>query len=177
MFYGCVGGMVSGLAASAIMAGATAVMGSPAVTSLNAVGAWVVRWLQYSAPDALNGFYYDATLGGILLTAGVGALVGAVLGGLLARFPDDQPFVWGAVAGAVLWLLAKAVLAPVLDPVLNRTVDWRVLLVTCLAFGIMLGAWMHYGRRLLGREVEGFVSQWPFGSAEQAERASTLDRA
>jgi hypothetical protein len=177
MFYGCVGGMVSGLAASAIMAGVTAVMGSPAVTSLNSVGAWIVRWLQYAAPDALNGFYYDATLGGILLTAGVGALVGAVLGGLLARFPDDQPFVWGAVAGAVLWLLVKAALAPALDPVLNRVVDWRVLLVTCLAFGLMLGAWMHYGRRVLGREVEEFVSRWQLSSADRAERAGTFDRA
>jgi hypothetical protein len=147
MFYGAIGGMLAGLGALAVMTAASVLMGSSGSQASNAVGAWLVRWLQVSDPDSLARFYTDATLGGIALMAIVGALVGAVLAGLLARFPEDQPLAWGAIAGAVLWAVTWWGIGPALSPVLVRTVDWRVLLATCMVYGLVLGWWLRIGRR------------------------------
>lgn len=147
MFYGGVGGALAALVAAAVLAVAAAISGQPASTALNAVGAWVVRWLQLSAPDALEGFYYDATLGGAAIVVLIGALAGAVLGGLLARFPNDQPLAWGIMSGAVVWAVVTWVVAPTLDPVLARAVDGKVLFASCLTYGVLVGVWMRVGRR------------------------------
>lgn len=146
MFYGAVGGMVSGLFALVVMTAVEALTGGSGFESSNALGAFLVRWLQVSDPDALPRFYPDATLGGIALTVMVGGLVGAMLAGLLARFPEDQPLAWGAIAGAVLWAALWWGIGPALSPVLVRTIDWRVMLATCVTYGLILGWWMRYGR-------------------------------
>jgi hypothetical protein len=159
MLYGAVGGMVAGLFALVVLTAIEALTGGSGFRSSNALGAWAVRWLQVSDPDALQQFYPDATLGGIALTVLVGGLVGAMLAGLLARFPEDQPLAWGAIAGAVLWAAVWWGIGPALSPVLVRAIDWRVMLATCLTYGLMLGWWMRFGR--LRAEVAASSLQRP----------------
>jgi len=60
--------------------------------------------------------------------------------------PEDHPIVWGAILGATAWLVLRWVVAPALDPVLIRIFGWRPLLATCLAFGVVVGLWVHLSR-------------------------------
>jgi hypothetical protein len=166
--YGAVGGALGGGLMLGILALAAGSVGRQPPAAPNALGAWFVRWLQTAAPQALDGFYADATLGGIGLALVVGALLGAVFGGWIERLPDDHPLAWGLLWGLGLWAAARWLVAPALDPLLLETFDtqsllpealasalgptiaaWlaiRALLLALLAFGLWLGLWVHAGR-------------------------------
>jgi hypothetical protein len=146
LVFGPIGGLVAAALALVPLVGLTVVRGGTPTTALNAVGAWLVRWLQSADASALDGVYPDATAAGVLVFLLVGALVGALFAALLDRLPEDQPVSWGGLLGLGLWALTRGVIAPALDPVLARAVPSSVLLATDLVFGVLLGAWVYAGR-------------------------------
>jgi hypothetical protein len=143
---GAVGGTVAGLVAAAVLSVASVMDGQHVSAGLNALGAWSVRWLQTAGPDAIEHFYWDATLGGAAYAVLAGALCGALFALVLSRLPEDHPLVWGGIAGVGLWVAVRWVVGPALDPVLVRVFDWHVLLPTCLAYGLVLGRWVQLAR-------------------------------
>ncbi len=142
LLHGILGGMLAGLLYLAALAVGALLAGHRAVAGPNAVGAWLVRWLQESAPQALDNPYPDASLGGLAIALLVGASLGGVLAGLLARLPEDQPLAWGGLLGLVSWLVSRWMVLPALNPVLLRAVDGRALLAAHLLAGLMLGIWI-----------------------------------
>jgi hypothetical protein len=150
---GAVGGAVAGAVALGALAAGATWQGHHAVAGPNAIGAWLVRWLQIAAPDALEHFYWDASCGGAALVVLVGALGGALFALFVARLPEDHPIAWGVIAGAFGWAGVRWAVGPAIDPVLVRVFDWRVLLPAGLAYGIVLGAWVHLGRGVAARVV------------------------
>lgn len=148
MAYAATGGLLGGLLALAVLAAAAALGGTPAVAAPNAIGAWLVRWLQAAAPDALESFYYDATLLGIASAMVFGIAAAAVFGGIMVRLPEDHPAAWGLLLGAACWAVTRFALAPALDPLVLRVFDWRALLPAFLAFGLFVGLWVQTGRGL-----------------------------
>jgi hypothetical protein len=147
LVYGAVGGGLGAAVSLAVLAADAARAGFGVLAAPNAVGAWLVRWLQTAAPGALAAFHVDATLGGALTHVAVGALVGAVFAVVLDRLPEDHPVAWGAMLGLGLWALARWTV-PALDPVLSHVVTGIGLLVAHLAYGVLLGAWVDAGRGL-----------------------------
>jgi hypothetical protein len=151
--FAAMGGALGGAVTTAVLAGGAVIMDRAPAAGPNAVGAWLVRWLQTAAPDALDGFYADATLGGLAVAVVAGAVTGAVFGAFLDRLPHDRPLVWGLLLGLLLWALAHHVVAPALDPLLVRLFDWRVLLPAFVAYGAVVGLWVQGGRGLDIRSV------------------------
>jgi hypothetical protein len=175
LVYGAVGGALGGALVLVILAILAGPSGHRPVAAPNAFGAWFVRWLQTAAPSALDSFYADATLGGIALALAVGALLGAVFAGAIARLPDDHPLAWGLVWGLMIWAAARWLVLPALDPVLLQAFDARPILLERLpdavvqalnprvagwldipallpalaGFGLWLGLWVHAGRTAL----------------------------
>lgn len=146
--FGAVGGAVAAALALALLVLLTVAQGGVAPTVPNAVGAWLVRWLQTAEPSALDGVYIDATLGGGAVFLFVGALLGALFAALLERLPEDHPLVWGVALGVGLWLLTRWAVAPSLDPILTRAVPSAALLAVDLVFSLLLGGWVQAGRRV-----------------------------
>jgi hypothetical protein len=146
LLQGAVGGLLAAAVYLAALCLGALLAGHRAVAGLNAVGAWLVRWLQDAAPQALDNFYPDATLGGLIMALVVGASLGALLAGMLVRLPEDQPVAWGGVAGLLSWAAARWSLLPAWDPVLLSAVDERALLAAHLLAGLALGAWLQVGR-------------------------------
>lgn len=144
--FGAVGGLVAAIPALVTLWSSSIYKGHEPSVALNAVGAWLVRWLQTADPSALDGYYWDATLGGAVVFVVVAAAVGSVFAGFLDRLPEDHPVAWGALLGLVLWALTIWAVGPAIDPVLTRTLSHGVLLLTDLVFGVVLGAWIHSGR-------------------------------
>ena len=144
---GAVGGAVGGAAALVVLSVGGLLAGHRAVAGANAVGAWLVRWLQSAAPDAIEHFYWDATLGGVVVAVAAAGLLGAVFALVLARLPHDHPLAWGVLVAVVAWFALRSAVGPALDPVLVRVFDWRVLLPACMAYGLVVGGWVHLGRR------------------------------
>lgn len=156
---GAIGGAVAGVAALAVLVGGAAVAGrllgagarSPAVP-LNAVGALVVRWLQIGQSPAFDGVYADATLLGAVIVVAGGALAGACLGALLGRAPAEPRLAWAMAAAVAGWAAVRWAIAPALDPVLLREVDGRVLAVSWLVWGALIGVWLESMQRLPGAD-------------------------
>lgn len=163
---GLAGGALAGLAALAMLVashvalapgGLAAVRAfdhrairAAALAPVNAVGAWLVRWLQVADPTALELPYVDALAAGVVTPVILGALAGAVIAAAGERFPDDAPLAWSAVAAVGLWIVARFAVAPALDPVLLRAVDGRALFAAHVAFGLALGAWVSAARSAAG---------------------------
>jgi hypothetical protein len=76
-----------------------------------------------------------------------GTVGGAVFGGCLERARGQSAAAWGVLTGAVAWIALRYAVSPALDPLLVRTVDWRLLLPACLAYGLALGSWVEVGRQ------------------------------
>ncbi len=139
---GALGGALGGLTGLLAASVTHVVLGGEALVASNALGATVVRWLQIGQTQAFDNFYPDATLGGVLLALIAGALVGAPLGALVARFPDDHPAAWGFVCGIALWAITRWVLAPALDPASLRVLGGWPFAAGHLAFGLSTGMWL-----------------------------------
>ncbi len=150
--YGAIGGFLAAILSLAVMIAATVYLEGTPQLALNVVGASVVWWLQTAVHSALDGVYWDATLGGAVLFVLLGTVLGAVFSGLLDRLPTDQPILWGLALGFVLWVVSRWALAPSLNSVAARALPTGVLLVTDLAFGALMGAWVHAGRQV-GPEI------------------------
>ncbi|MCB9177383.1 MAG: hypothetical protein H6648_09505 [Caldilineae bacterium] len=146
VLYGALGGLLAGAAYVAVLGTAAVAAGHSALAGANAIGAWLVRWLQSAAPQAFDNFYADASLGGALIALLAGASFGALLAGLLLRLPEDQPLAWGGLSGLVGWALARWSILPALDPALPQLLGGRALLAAHLLSGLLLGAWLQAGR-------------------------------
>jgi hypothetical protein len=149
LLLGSLGGAVAGVFGLASASLTTVVLGGEALQATNALGAAAVRWLQIGQPQAFANFYPDATLGGLVLGLLAGALVGAPLAAFIARFPEDHPAAWGLVAGLLLWVVARWVLAPALNPAALRIVPGWAMLFGHLGYGLAIGIWLASVRPLL----------------------------
>lgn len=155
MAYGAIGGILAALAWLGLLALWAGAEGRAGLLAANAAGATFVRWLQHAAPQAWENFYWDATLGGVLLVLALGLLGGALCAGFVERLPDDHPLAWGLVWGLATWAATRWLFAPSLDPVLLRAYSDWALLAACLAFGLVIGAWLQAGRLAAGGRTIG----------------------
>ena len=150
---GVAGGLLASTAALLALVALSMASGRSPVRPLNVVGAGLVRWLQAAAPQALDSFYLDATLGGLTLVLITGALLGGLLSLALDRLPEDQPLSWGLLTGLATAALLNGSprsgwgLGPTLNPLLVSEWGWRGLLVAGGVFGLLLGAWLHFDRQ------------------------------
>jgi len=166
LLFGAAGGSLGGAIGLGVLAVAASLDGRQPWAAPNAVGAWFVRWLQSAAPPAMDSFYWDASLGGILLAAGVGALAGAVFAGVVEGLPDDHPVAWGLITGAAAWAATRWLVAPALDPALIEAFDSRALLAAHLAAGLFIGLWVLEGRTLARRLPPAAPAAMPAGDHE-----------
>ena len=157
MLTGAVGGIMGAVAGLLVLV-AVAIWGSEtgwaalsppvaeAVAPLNAIGAWLIRWLQTADTAALLVPQVDAVALGIALPLLLGSLIAAAFAGLMDRLPDDHPVAWGVMLSVVLFVLTWWFLIPVLDPVLARVVSAAQWFVAVLAYGLTVGLWTQADR-------------------------------
>lgn len=147
---GAAGGVLAASVALVVATLLAVQRGHAPVAVLNGVGAWLVRWLHTAAPQALDNFYLDASVGGVAVALGAGALVGAVAAGAWARATTGSGLGWGLGTAALAWAAARWILLPALDPAMATVLAPAALAVTCLAFGLVLGLWLGALRALDG---------------------------
>jgi hypothetical protein len=155
---GAVGGLVAGGLAAVALAAASIVRGAPAVEPINALGAWLVRWLQTAGPDAFRHTYPDATPGGVATILVVSTALGAAFGALMNRLPQDHPVAWGLMTAGLLWVASWEAVLPALDPVAKQVLEPAQWLAGMAAYGLALGLWVHGDRTL--REAERLSEGW-----------------
>jgi hypothetical protein len=157
LIVGAVAGLAGAAAGLAVLVALAATAGS-AVVPVNAIGAWLVRWLQTADPSALTRLYPDATAAGVITAGGVGVVVGAFFAAVMNRLPQDHPVAWGVMMGLVIWVATWFKLLPALDPVMPRAVDRWYWLAALVVFGLITGAWIQSDRGVR-RSVPGRVGE------------------
>ena len=142
LLQGGIAGLLGSLVFLGVLALAAYQNGRSTWAGLNIVGAFWARWLQVSDRGALDLFYWDASLGGLLLTLLLGMLLGALLDSLLTRVPDDYPLAWGVIASLLLALLIRKVFAPALSPILVDFIESREFYAALGLAGAAAGLWL-----------------------------------
>ena len=146
MAIGAFGGALAGVVALIVLVVGAMLNGLEPISAPNAIGAWLVRWLQTADSTALENIYADATIAGVLSAVVFGGAVGAPLASWIAKYPDDHPVAWGLMAGLGLWALTRWVVGPALDPILvgpGAVVSGWTLVAAHLAYGLFVGGWLH----------------------------------
>ena len=145
MAIGAIGGALAGAVGLGVLVAGSMIAGREPIVAANAIGAWLVRWLQTADPSALDNVYADASIAGIASAILFGAAIGAPLAAWIARYPDDHPIAWGAMAGIGLWALTRWILGPALDPILVRpdaAISGWTLAAGHVAYGLFIGVWL-----------------------------------
>ena len=159
MLQGAVGGLIGSLVFIAVLVLAALQKGRLAWAGLNVLGAFWARWLQIADRGALDLFYWDASLGGLLSTLMLGTLLGAFLGSMLTRMPDDYPLAWGVIAVLILAVLVRKVLAPALSPILVEFLEPRVFYAAFGLAGAAAGLWQGWVRGRMRPPSESAIGQ------------------
>jgi hypothetical protein len=147
---GAVGGALASLLSLAVALVLAAAQGQPPLAVPNAVGAWLVRWLQTAAPSALENFYPDATLGGLLLVVAGGGTAGAFVAAAAGHGPRRSGLALGLAAALLAWALLALAVAPALDAVLGAVLGPWGLAGTAAAWGLGMAWWLGGLRRAGG---------------------------
>jgi hypothetical protein len=138
---GLVGGVLGGLAMAAVAVVTGLIMGIGPWYPLNLVAAAVMRPLQTASSEVLSQFN-PAALGigfvlHMLLSLGIGGLFALLLPTLPGR-----PWLWSAVIGPALWLVAQFAVLPALNPLMSAVVWQPSFLAAHVVYGLVLGSWI-----------------------------------
>lgn len=105
---------------------------------VNLLAGMVISGFENDTPERLAQFNGLALGIGIAIHLASSLAIGLLYGVLLPMFPR-QPILWGGVAAPLLWTGAVHALMGVLNPVLERHVDWVWFVLSQLAFGLTAG--------------------------------------
>jgi hypothetical protein len=133
------GGIAGGIAmaALAVLHGLLA-HGSPWYT-VNLLAAAASPALASADADTLATFSASGLVLAVLIHAVVSVLVGLLYGALLPTFPW-RPLFSGGVLAPLVWTGLLAASLHVLNPALNRRIEWRWFVASQIAFGLVAGA-------------------------------------
>jgi hypothetical protein len=121
------------------------------------------------AAEQIGAFHWDFLLIASVIHLLISLLVGLLYGAMLPMFPR-RPILLGGLLAPVLWSGLVHTLVEVIDPLLNRQIDWVWFVLSQVGFGIVAGVivsrqervrtWQHLPFALrAGFEVSGDVDE------------------
>lgn len=114
-----VGGGLGGAVTLGVLALVATVRGGTPWVPVNALGAWLIRWLHTTDTLAVRGFYADAAVAGCLTAVASGGLLAALLAIVLRRTSLLGPQTGGVLAGLLAAVAGCWLLAPAVNPLLT----------------------------------------------------------
>jgi len=123
----------------------------------------------------IGAFHWDSLLIASVVHLLISLLVGLLYGAMLPMFPR-RPILLGGLIAPVLWSALVHTFIEVIDPLLNRQIDWVWFVLSQVGFGIVAGVivsrqerirtWQHLPFALrAGLEVPGAVDEKNGGKA------------
>ena len=125
--------------------------------------------------EQIGAFHWDSLLIASVVHLLISLLVGLLYGAMLPMFPR-RPILLGGLIAPVLWSALVHTFIEVIDPLLNRQIDWVWFVLSQVGFGIVAGiivsrqervrTWQHLPFALrAGLEVPGAVDEKNGGKA------------
>ena len=106
---------------------------------VNLLGAMVMPSTTGMTVAQLEQFSLAALAAGLVIHGFTCLIVGLLFGMLLPALPGG-PVLWGGLVGPLLWSGLIYAFMNVLNPVMNRLVDWPWFIASQFAFGLMAGS-------------------------------------
>lgn len=138
---GAVGGLLGSLAMVAVAVVYGVVSGAGIWFPVNLIGATIVPSLQAAAPAELAQFHLAGLLAGLSFHVVLSVLLGLLYAMLLPTLPG-RPVLWAVIVGPLLWFAALFTILPVVNPVMQQSVDVTSFAVAHIAYSLILGAWV-----------------------------------
>jgi len=105
---------------------------------VNLLAAGIVPSLASADLDRLRAFSATGVLVGFVLHALLSTLVGLLYAVLLPMFPR-RAGLWSGLVTPILWSMLVGAALDVVNPTLNRRIDWTWFVMSQLAFGLTCG--------------------------------------
>lgn len=135
-------GVWGGLAGGAVMAGLACLYGLVAQHSIwypvNLLAGVVIPDLGNATLEQLRAFNGAAFIAALLGHIGISILVGILYAVMLPMFPKYAPF-WAGILMPVVWSALVATTLDMLNPALNRLINWPWFVICQLGFGLVGG--------------------------------------
>ena len=151
-------GAKGGLAGGALMAMVATLYGLVSGRGIwypiNLLAAMILPRFAGQSPQRLDQFDLSALLVGTVIHLLVSVLVGLFFGILLPTLPRSPVF-WGGVVGPLLWTGAIYSFMGVLNPVMNRNVDWAWFIASQFVYGLTVGIVVVRSEKIVARRVGG----------------------
>ena len=152
-------GVKGGLAGSVAMAAVACAYGLLKVGSIwypiNLLAAVIHAQSVKLVPGGLNSFHADSFAIAVGLHLLVSTLVGLLYGAMLPMFPR-RPIVLGGLIAPVLWSGLLYTILGLLNPLLERHIDWFWFMASQIAFGVVAGIVVMRQSRMPTRENLSF---------------------
>ena len=138
---GIVGGIIGGLA-MVVVALAYGIISQKGIWyPVNLIGATLLRDLQGASCADFQQFNLAALIAGLLIHLAISVTLGLLFALLLPTLPG-APALWAIIVGPLLWAIATLVALPLLNPVMERCVDWASFAIAHVAYSLVLGWWV-----------------------------------
>lgn len=135
---GVVGGAGGGLVMAALALGYGWYSGKGPWYPVNLLAALAIAGFESETPDKLMQYSAAGLIAGAVIHLVASLAVGLLFGLLLPMLPS-RPILWGGVIGPLLWTGAIHELMGILNPVMNRLVDWPWFVASQFGFGLTAG--------------------------------------
>ena len=121
---------------------------------INLLAAVILPQFNEAGAAALSRFDSTAFVVATLLHLAGSVLVGLIFGSLLPTLPKSPVF-WGGVVAPLLWTGAVYSFMGVINPVMDRFIDWPWFIASQFAYGLTLGFYVVRSEKVAARRVEG----------------------
>ena len=150
-------GGLAGSVAMAVLAGLYGVLKAGSIWyPINLLAAVVYAESLKLGPDQLHAFHASSLAIAIGLHGLVSTLVGLLYGAMLPMFPR-RPILLGGLIAPVLWSALLYSILGLLDPLLERHIDWLWFVLSQVAFGIVAGLVVMRASRMTTSENLAFA--------------------
>ena len=105
---------------------------------------------------SLSSFHLDSFLIAVVIHGITSLLVGLLYGAMLPMFPR-RPVLLGGFVAPILWTGLLYSLLGLINPLLNRLIDWRWFVASQFAFGIVAGLVVMRQQRVRTRQFVPFL--------------------
>jgi len=141
------GGIAGGVVMAAVALLYGLITGHGIWYPINLLSAMVMPSASQMTVAQLEQFSLPALLLGVVIHGFTSLIVGLLFGVLLPALPRG-PMLWGGLVGPLLWSGLIFAFMNVLDPVMNRLVDWPWFIASQFAFGLTAGLVVSYTEKV-----------------------------
>jgi hypothetical protein len=138
---GIVGGLIAGMAMVVVALIYGLLTGRGIWYPVNLIGATVLRDLQNAPQETFEQFNLAALIAGLVIHLIMSAGLGFVFSLVLPTLPGS-PWVWAAIVAPLLWITATALALPLLNPIMERYIDWPSFGIAQFFYSLILGWWL-----------------------------------